>query len=280
MTAFEIKDGVAELSLQQLKKTTKVMDEMYLPKSRPVYHDTLVEIIAEKVDKIRGIKADLGAIYVPERAAKVSNRPGEKFNKENCPIENWIIERFTTRIDCIFPDDKDMNMYFGISYNERGITLAMGLDVWICKNQNVFGGKVMSTYGKNSMPYDKMIEVVENWTSKFTQLADEDYSIAKKMRDKEVSKETKSLVIGKLFEMAVLQNNSGGKEYSPLNQTQVGMMVKNQFDSKYINNDALTVWDLNQWGTDALRPHNTDIVTMYQDLNAYSGFLINEFQLN
>ena len=249
-----------------------------LPLSRPIPHHQLLTNIIDMASTIPNVKIEEENIYATEGQSMRVMWPGKK---EECPVENYLIQRLTTRIQLKFPSDTDMNMAIGVSYNEKGITMAMGPNVWACANQNVFGDNIMHTFGGNrKMPFDKMMEVYGAWIANFQDIRANDYALIESMKQREINENGIQLLYGKLIDAAV-QQNMNSKVAAPLNQTQVADFIRASHSEEYATTDRVaTVWDLQQRATSILKPRNTDLITIYDSNNNFNKFLLNEFQLN
>jgi hypothetical protein len=175
-----------------------------------------------------------------------------------------------------------MNMAIGVSYNEKGISMAFGSNVWVCSNQNIFGDNIMHTFGGDrKVPFEKMMELFHKWMLDFNMYRDQDYKMVEKMKERTIEENAKQLLYGKLIDKAVLQNLDT-KQSAPLNQTQVADFIRASYSPEYLIPDTrpANVWDLHQMGTSILKPKTSDMVSLLQNQNDFSNFIINEFELN
>jgi len=155
-----------------------------LPNSRPIPHYELLDKIIQRASKLQGITITEDPIYATEGQSLRVMWPGEK---DKCPVENYLIQRLVTRIQLKSSTDNEMNMAIGVGYNEKGITMAFGPNIWVCQNQNVFGQNIMHTFGGDrKVPFDKMMEVFEKWMLEFEQKREADYSFIERMKQREV----------------------------------------------------------------------------------------------
>ncbi len=275
---------VFEKGLTTIDRSTLTRSASYelakgnLPASRPIPHHELLQRIIDTTSKMQNIEVIEDPIYATEAGSLRVMFPGKK---EECPIENYLIQRLVTRIQLKTNSDTDMNMAIGIGYNEKGITMAFGPNIWVCQNQNVFGQNIMHTFGGDrKVPFDKMMEVFEKWMLEFNQKREMDYSFIEKMKARTIEENAKQLLYGKLINAAVLQNMNT-KYDAPLNQTQVADFIRASYSPDYeVKDRPTTVWDLQQMGTSILKPKNTDLVTVFQDSCNFNNFIINEFKLN
>jgi len=272
--------GVAELDLATLNRTAKYqLAKGALPVSRPIEHSTFIDRLMNTASAIPGISAELESIYAAESMAMRVMYQGEK---HACPVENYLIQRLTSRIHLNHSSDKDFNMAIGIAYNEKGISLTFGSNVRVCSNQNVFGDNIMHTFGGDrKVPFDKMMEIFSKWIGDFNKYRDFDYQMIERMQQTQIQENAKQILYGKLIDAAVVQNMDS-KRKAPLNITQVAEFIRASYSPEYaIPTERLaTVWDMQQMGTSILKPKNSDMVTLLETQNNFSNFIINEFNLN
>lgn len=280
MNTLSFEKGVSTLDLDTLKRTAKYeMAKGSLPTNRPIEHHNLLSELMHKIGGYNtGITAELEDIYAAESMAMRVMHAGKK---EDCPVENYLLQRLTTRIHLKHPDDNEFNMAVGISYNEKGITMAFGPNVWVCANQNVFGNNIMQTYGKEKIPFDKMMDLFNEWMMSFDHMRTEDYKMINNMKETTVGREAVDVLYGKLIHSAVRQNMDS-KEVAPLNQSQVADFIRASYSEEYEvpATEEVSVWDLQQMGTSILKPNKSDLVSLLPTVNNFSNFVINEFNLN
>lgn len=277
---LQFEKGVAELDLATLKRTAKYeLAKGSLPASRPIEHAHLIENLCNIASKVPNIQVDVEKIYAAEGQAMRVMWQGKK---DECPVENYLIQRITNRIHLKHVSDNEFNMAIGLSYNEKGISMAFGSNVWVCSNQNVFGDNIMHTFGGDrKVPFDKMLEIFNKWMLDFNKYRDFDYQMIEKMKSTPIQENAKQVLYGKLIDAAVLQNIDA-KISAPLNQTQVADFIRASYSPEYAipSDRSATVWDMQQMGTSILKPKTSDMVSLLESQNNFSNFIIKEFNLN
>jgi hypothetical protein len=275
MDTIQFEKGIARLDLATLQRTVSYEQAKGgLPKNRPIEHHRLISGICDRANAINGVTVEVDPIYCTERKTLQVMWGGPK---DECPVENHLVQRLTGRVQLKYKGDDAMNMAIGFSYNERGITLGFGPNIWVCSNQNVFGDNIMSTYtlnGRTGMAFDKISDVLKAWFQNFEEKREDDYGKITVMQNTNVERKTVKLLYGELIEEAVLVSDK-----APMNITQVSSFVRKSQDEKYevpVGEDY-TVWDLCQMGTDVLRPHDNDLVTSYHTLNNFNNFMLDKF---
>lgn len=271
--------GLATLDRTTLRNSASYeLAKGLLPMSRPVPHHQLLNDLIGIAAGVNGITIEEEPIYATEAQSMRVMWAGKK---EECPIENYLIQRLATRFHLRTDEDKDFNMAVGVAYNEKGISLAFGANVRVCSNQNIFGENIMHTFGGDrKVPYSKMMEVFQHWMNEFESKRFDDYELISSMQKREITEDGKQLLFGKLIENAT-RANMRHDVIAPLNVTQVGDFIRASYSPEYQVTERLaTVWDLQQMGTSILKPTTTDLVTMFESNHSFNQFLLTEFNLN
>lgn len=282
MNTIRFEKGVAEIDFQTLTKTLGYeMAKGGLPKNRPIEHHQLIDSICDRVEAVNGLSVEIDPIYCTE---KQTWRVGWAGEKDECPIDKHLIQRLTTRIQIIDKSNTDMNMAVGLSYNEKGITMGFGPNIWVCANQNVFGDNLMSTYKMGSLdklPFDKMQDVMGAWLTNYEAKKEADYGKVTLLQNTIVDDKAVKLLYGELIEEAVLANMDGRVD-APMNVTQVGSFIRASKDELYelAVGEDMTAWNLTQMGTSVLKPQNNDYTTSYQTLNNFNNFILDKYSEN
>lgn len=273
---LEFEKGIAMIDNETLSQSIKYeMAKGGLPKSRPVEHFQLLNEIEEMASKIDGgVIVKPKPIYVAEKSTLRMMWDGPK---EECPIDKYLIQRLTTSLDIVSQSDNGISMSIALSYNEKGISLAFGPKVFACSNMNIFGDNLMRTYGgQDKIPFDKMLQLMSGFMNNFHEKRANDFAIIDKMKSIDVGQDAIHTMYGKLIQQAVKQNMDG-KTNAPLNQTQVADFIRNSYEAEYM--DPKTAWDLNQIGTSVLKPQNTDMIILNDNIKNFNNFICDEFEV-
>ncbi|MEO7521627.1 MAG: hypothetical protein ABIW79_07410, partial [Gemmatimonas sp.] len=158
---FDAETKSATMDLATLDRTIKFEDYSgRMSESRPIDHSDLIKRIFAVANNRTDWKPVLNDIVVKHDKCRRIKWAGEV---DQCPIENYFIERLVARIDFTgsesMMDVQDASglMSVAVSYNEKGIQVAFGHKVSMCQNLNVFGDFVFSTYGagRNKLNFSK-----------------------------------------------------------------------------------------------------------------------------
>lgn len=277
MKLLNFKDSVAELDLPTLNNTAKYQGvKGNLPKSRPIEHAQFLHEIIENIERNTNLKTELSPIYASERQAMRVMWEGDP---AACPVENYLIQRIATRIQ-LKDNFNKMNSSVGISYTEKGIQICYGINVQVCSNMLIWGGNLMSTFGQNKMPYDRMLDAFDDWMLRHEEKRDKNKEIIIALKNREVSDQELFEVLGKLAYSAERSNHIGGNG-SSLNNTQVSRLIDNIYDEGTANGELVTrsAWDLTQWGTNNLKADQEarDLTKIYDTTHKFSNTIVEQF---
>ena len=271
---LEFNNGVAKMFLETLDRTARYNEAKGFTNQRPIHHTNFIRGLMKLCAKYQ-IAHSLSPIYASQRQALIVNYNGDI---DLCPVENFLIQRLVTQINLIHPDDKGQNIAIGIGYNERGISVTFGTDIWVCSNQSIFGDNLIRTYGRDKTSFPDLLLNVEQWLSNYHKLRTDNYQIIQRMNETTVTSREIQNVIGELFYLAVSEN-LGEKVTAPLNQTQVADLVRASYLRTYQlpENQNPTVWDINQWGTHYLKPERTDLLSLQETNHRFNNYLLDNY---
>ena len=275
---IEFKNGVGSIDLPTLRQTVKFeMANGSLPKTRPIEHFQFLENLMQSANR-HGLQATTGTIYASQRQAMRINWAGEK---DACPVENFLIQRLATTIEMNRQNEDGKSMGIAISFNERGIDAAFGVNVWACGNLQVFGEHRARTYGRGKVTFPELAELLENYLASFEQVREEQFTTIEELQAYEVSEAELTEAIGELFSLAV-KGNAGmiDAAEAPLNQVQVADLVKASACELYEHAGNPTAYDIVQWGTHYLKPGRADLVNIVDHSQSFCNYIADKFSDN
>lgn len=280
--AFPIENGIVKQTHEILREVAYERDsKSRLPKSFPVEAYELYDDVIEIIDRKKGLKVEDKGLIIPEKSIKVIGR-----DKTTTPLDR---HRLTSHIGTLYmkeKGDKEFSMAVAIACSERGITIAFGENVWACTNQCIFGDRILSTYGSNSVPYDKMLEVFREYMTRFDDIKQSEIETISKMKEVEINHNTMLEIVGELYYMSRSNNLAGKAGQNMLNVSEVGKLMdslilvdgeENHMMEKDLNTN---LWDFYNKGTTVLNPlHNTDPVHVLKPNSQLTSFLLNKFEI-
>jgi len=283
---FDEKNKSAQLTYQELAQTMEMGNAWgELPKACPVQPGELITSICSSVQKYSGLEATVAPIVIREPYCNV-NRQKIK-DKQDLEFKDYLIRRLVTRIDIPmlgFKGTNDaMNASIALSYiytdGAKGIQVGFGENVHVCENLSVFGGFTFSTYGNSRVSFEDGIQLMNHWLQNLQTLHDQHLDIIGKLMKAKVARTGFQRIVGSLFEKAV-RYNAGSKEVmAPMNQTQIAAMVAQGAEVLDSEVETLNGWQIMNWGTSILKPHNSDMVDVIKDTSNFNSFLLNEFKI-
>jgi len=274
------KDSYAELDVPTLKRTVRYeLAKGGLRKAAPIEHFQLLENIVEMTQIATKREVQLDPIICTEAQALRMMWAGKR---EECPAENYLIQRLLTRIQ-IQDENEDLNMSIAVAYNESGIQVAFGTNVRICTNLNIFGGTLWSTYGsRNKVPFDKGMEVLKSWLASFNLIRNTNIDTIEKLQKTIIMPNEIEQFEGKLLQNAVLSNNGKAVD-APLNVTEVCRMVEEidkERSKKQDSGNDFTAWDLTNTGTAVLKPKTSNMIDLLDSTERFNSTILQYFNLN
>lgn len=274
MDTFNFENKITTLSLPVLKNTLRAEMAMGgLPKNRPIEHYKLIENVCQNVIDNTEITPKIDVIYASEKEAK-------RFlhNPEDgpCPIEKYLLERITTKI-LIADKDKETKAAIGISYSDLGIQLVFGTHVNVCSNLMVFGSNFISTYGKNKVEFNIMMDVFDDWMRRFQEKREKDLHIIKALKRERVEENEMFEILGRLIHSAE-KNNLCKSDESSLNVSQTLRLIDN-YENRDLTKTKITAWDIVNWGTNNLKPEENakDLTTIYPTTYKFTNAIAKHF---
>lgn len=232
--------------------------------TRPVQSWEFIDEVKGMLDH-RGVEYALTDIYVQKSESQqvLTSEERSVFTVENTPIDKWLFNQLITKIMIRPKPDAEMNTALAMSFNKNGILTAFGQNVSVCQNMSIFGNNLMSTYGKEKVPYDKILEVINRWLDTFEAKENEDRRIIDAMKSINIQGHGElQRIVGNLYMKSVRQayNNIP----APFTISQMSTFVK-EIDLKMMQGGVLgTVWDLYNVGTGMYKPNDVDMINIFQ----------------
>lgn len=283
---FDEKNRSASISHKELAQTIELgnaFGEMH--PNCPVQPGILLEDICSDIVKYSGLTPTVSEIIIREPYCQV-NRAKVKENQD-LELKDYLIRRLVAKINIPlegFTGTNDaMNASIAMSYlftdNHKGIQLGFGENVHICENMVMFGGFQFSTYGSSKVGFMDGMNLMRRWLQNMQTVHDQHLGIIDKFKAAKVHRTGFQRIIGSLFEKAVRANNNERGVSAPLNQSEIADMVRQGLPVLQTEQEQLNGWDILNWGTAILKPHNSDMVSLIRDTSAFNTFLAQEFKI-
>jgi hypothetical protein len=276
--------ATAKLNLETLSKSaTHLQVSGMLPASRPVHHFQLLEWLQKEMAEITGEETTVEPIYISARhSARIRTDINEVINpKDPCPIEKLNIQRLVTRIGINHSTslgNDDLNPAVSVGYNERGIEIAYGANVWACSNMNIFGENKYATYGKDKVTFEVLRTVVLNmlkdWKGKFNR----DVAVIDAMQNQRISLRKSQQWVGELLEEAIKctsQFGTASDRKHIINTYQINNLQKELLCKESVD-ETISVWDFCQAGTEHLKAEGNDLVSLYPAIQSFNNWVLDK----
>ena len=296
---FEEEENVKDISLELLSQSLMITDAAGRPpKNRPIQSWELIQSITDMATAAK-LNVEVAHIYVPKKDSTPVIRKEEKelySQGDNIPIGKWLFNKLAVLIKLHHPEDTDTVTALAASYHDKGIQIVWGQNVNICSNMCVFGGNTIYTFGDEKMPFEKIQEILQKWIGEFEVKRALDLSIIKAMKDFVISEfgieHFLDAMVGRMYRNAVKCVYLGSGR-SVFNITQCSSFVQ-EMENKLIQyrqaiaefedpeadhpsnetRPVLTLWEIYNWGTEILKPENTDVANVYQVAVDWGKFLM------
>ncbi len=278
MKTLQFDEGFTEVPVEVLRRTIKLEGAMGgLPKSRPIEHFELLDRLTDMVSD----KLSLTPVYEPILVdGKKCRRVMWDGKDDACPVENYVVNNLTTRINIKRKGDKKHHPAIAVTYTDRGIQVGFGVNVSVCTNLCIFGGTVVSTYqvkGHDKTPFEESLRVISDWLNDFDVLTEQNVKTIEKLEKVSFEDRQVDELIGRLFTKAV-NANYGDKSFSPLSQNQITKLATDRLD--FIkNNDSHTAWDFLMWGTELFKGRTNDLTTLILNDSAFCDEVVEYAQI-
>ena len=283
---FEKDEKRKEISLETLKQTASLVDPYVgkMPAHRPLEHWQLIETIAEKVDK-KGYKFKPDPIFIGN--GKEELKRIIQLDPENMGLVNAIvINRILTRLNFSGEDfgRKEYNTSIAIGYHERGIQMAFGTNIKVCANMCIFANRILYTYGSEKMPFEKMMQLVDEYIDNLPTIAKDDFRILETFKEFPVNDWNVIETVGEMQLMAVQSAYLKGE--SPFNIGQVSSfsqgVLKNSPKLLDLGGEdrIMSLYDFYNMGTEILHPKRAEMTTVWPSVAHWGDYLTKRFNVN
>lgn len=291
--SFEGKKGTdaVEISHDLLSKSINRQPGLAGIRNVPKQYWTALMLIYGILDQ-QEINYTKGKIFVQNNSSKAYLTDTEKesgFDQKNAPINRWRFDKAISKIS--LPnivsdptnDQKARNAALGIVLNKEGLSVAFGMNVWVCRNFNVMGGTLINSYGngREGLPWDVMFERIKNWVGQLDQIWKVQNEIKADMEAYVLSNNDQAIdkVIGSLYVDAIKQAYFKGKDV-PFNTYELSEFVQQAIHQGMNEAEMTNVWDLYNWGTSIMKPGKYDLGEITENSNTWANYLIDYFNLN
>lgn len=270
--------GALKFNFETLKNTAnEQLARGGMPPSRPVEHWQFFNYAKQLMEDATSQSVDMSPIYITPNHAKRVMWKGAK--NEPVPVQHLLVTRavvlLRSHIETEVAAEK-ISPTIAISYNERGLEVAFGENVWACTNMNIFGGSRFATYGANKRDYNHIKDLLKEYTTTTVERHTRNVELISKLNEVELDVPRQRELQAMLFEKAVEFN---GKTGDVLNITQNVRMTEEILKRRLKKENTesnFTAWDFTQAGTEHLKPTANDLVSLYPTIDYLNNFVVEE----
>jgi len=263
---------VATIGLETLKQSSMIRSAGSNNPgiSRPLQSWELIERVREMIE-LNKRPYDQKDIWVELRASNrilTQQEMANGLNETNTPIDKWMFDHVLTKID-IVPKKvvEGLSPAVAISFNQRGIQITWGMNVFVCQNLCIYGENQISTYGPQKMPFIKQLNVLSDWINNIDHKFKADQEIMKRMQDVPVNEDWIRETVGDLYIKAINRAYKKGLP-APVNTSTLSTLVQ-----KMNTEDISSVWDFYNAGTAIIKPENVVLDDVLDTTIAWGMYL-------
>ena len=266
------KTGALKFNFQTLKNTaSEELANGGLPKNRPVPHHKFFLWAKQLLEDSTNQKVDMSPIYITPAHTKRVMWNGEK----GAPVDvnHVLVKRAVVLLKSDIVSDvagESISPTVAISYNESGIQIAFGENVYACSNMNIWGDNHLQTYGENKVSFESLESNVSDYMKNTVSRHQYNVGIITRLSEFEMDVKMQRNLQAELWERAV---EFGGKRGDVLNITQNTRMVEEVIKRRIAAGNSFTAWDFTQAGTENLKPTRNDLVSLYPTIRNFNNFV-------
>lgn len=238
-------------------------------RSVPYSGHQILNAIQHYVKERTGIDNTFGNIVVyrdtlshPGYVSRITpETQGQKILLPDTPISELVFERFIGTIDLL--ENNESNMRLAVKYEADKLELALGTNIKICQNFNIFGGKRIVS--QRNLTYDMLIETTKEWLDGIEEHYQSDLTLINNLGNRRISVNERYQYLGEMIEL--YQEN---KAVLPV--TDITALAANIVEKREINN----LWDLTQAGTEVLRFDNNSGNSILETIESWNKFMVSK----
>jgi hypothetical protein len=276
---FDKDERVKAIDLGTLKQTISLAEYSgKLPRTRPIEHYDFIDMIGDKATA-KGYNIQLDPIYVAKAEAKrlMTLDP----HKVGTP-ESFLFNRLVTRVNIIgggFEDHRH-NTAIAIGYTDKGLQVGFGTNVKACQNMSIFGGRLHMTYGKQSVPWDKLVELINAHIAQLPDICESDTRLLSQMMDREVNSSEVITTLGKMHIESVKNTYFDGDFALNIGQTsQFTKGILKDAPDVLEHGEPILLYDFYNVGTRILHPDTAETTAVWPSNRMWGDFVVEHFNL-
>ena len=200
--------------------------------------------------------------YVNRMTKEAQN---SKMLTPDVPITDLVFERFIGVVDILGTGDHSMRL--AMKYEPNSFEMAMGLNVKVCSNFNIFGGKRIVT--ERGIGYDDLMQNLEQWLRNAEDEFGLDIKTINRLSAAELDPHHSNEMLGELMQHY-------HKNTQVLQLTDISALSRKLVEKQ----GAKTMWDFVNAGTEVLRFDDNAGANILETIERFNTFTLNKIQSN
>lgn len=269
--------NVEYLSLDELRLTVKAKEAGV---NRSLEHYQVFDKVIDILEQNK-LTYNTQPLNISSSGSKLIEIAEKYVGEKN--IKAWYLDKLSGTILLNDFQDSLSVPRINIEYNDRGINIAFGKHVLVCKNgMTAFRGDMFATFGPEKVHFEKGLEMIKGWILELDKKNKIYDSIISQMNSIDINYEEIPNIIGSLELKAVEQAYLNGPP-APFNISQISTFSKHILKSSKKDkelNKLENLWDLYNIGTYIQKPEFMDMGTINQNNYLFTKFIIDKYNLN
>lgn len=275
---FEKDQKVMSIDFETLKESADYDRGKKFPKSHFEVIEDIMSLMSEEhhyPELVELFIAKNGVIYPKEREVSYRNDIDTIYDTRGVQITNLIAK--INMLGNLTNDTSSQSL--AISFNKSGIEFAFGANVSVCGNMTIFGEDHLQNYGKDSIDYEKMWEIIILWIKTAEHRRNRDLAIIEKMKlitFPNVLEEVRN-IIGYFHEMFIRDANACPLRQGRINDVHRGLIAG--YEEAIENQEAFNLWDMFNVFTQ-VSSHQDVIENRIANTTAIGKYFIDRYNLD
>ena len=180
-------------------------------------------------------------------------------------ITDLVFERFIGVVDILGSGEHSMRL--AMKYEPNSFEMALGLNVKVCQNFNIFGGKRITT--QRGIGYNDLMQNLEQWLQNAEAEFGLDIQTINRLSSAEIDAHHSNEMLGELMQHY-------HKNTEVLQLTDISALSRKLVEKQ----GAKTMWDFVNAGTEVLRFDDNAGANILETIERFNTFTLNKIQSN
>ncbi len=229
----------------------------------------IMKALMHYVEERTGVSTSFGQVFVyrdtmshPGFVSKITPETTDaKMLMPTTPISDLVFERFIGTLDIM--GNSEAGARIALKYEEDKLELALGTNIKVCENFNIFGGKRIAT--QRGFSYESLIEQVKEWLDEIETHFASDLETISILSKKEIERPAVHQYLGEMLEL--YQENRIVLPITDISALTAKIVEKGQIKS---------YWDLTQAGTEVIRFDSSAGSSTLETIEKWNSFMLSK----